>query len=766
MAWNRLVYGVAVVWAAFLLPACSNTKYIPAGDALYTGAKIQFDSSKLSRRQKKKLSNDLLTLVRPKTNSKILGLRVKLWAYNIAGKPKKEKSIRGMIKYKFGEPPVLGSDLDLDRNAKILQSYLQNKGYFEALVEGDTVTAHKMARAIFHTQTGQVYTINEVTFVNDSTKVSKAVAADFAETLLKKGNPFDLDIIKLERERIDADLKENGFYFFSPDLLFVQVDSNLRTHQVNMYVKVKHGIPEEAQHPYDIKDVFIYDNYTINGPAKDTSKVHEVQYNKFYLIDSGNLYKPSLFDETLMFQPGDTYTRSDHNHSLSRLINLGLFKFVKNRFEIAPATDSPALNTYYYLTPLPKKSLHGEFLGVTKSDNLLGSQVTLGWRNRNTFKAGELFSIDAYGGFEVQYSSDENGYNTYRTGLDTKLSFPRFVVPFISLNTKSEFVPKTAIDLGYDFLNKIRLYTLNSFRASFGYDWKESARKEHLLNPISIIYVQPLNVTKEYQDSAIQNPTLLLAIQKQFVLGSNYTFTFNQLVGKRPQNAFYFSGNIDLSGNILGLLTGADTKAGKTVYLFNLDFSQYLRGESDFRYYHTEGTTVWANRIDIGFGYPYGNSTALPFIKQFFVGGTNSLRAFPSRSVGPGTYAPPYSNNFLPDQSGDIKLELNTELRAHLFSIVNGAIFVDAGNVWLYNDDPLKPGGKFSGEFLQQLAVGTGVGLRFDISILVIRVDLAFPLRKPWLPDNQRWVVDQISFGSSDWRRENLVFNFGIGYPF
>jgi outer membrane protein insertion porin family len=766
MPLHKYSYSALLISAGLFFSYCNSAKYILANDTLYTGAKIQIDSSILSHREKKKLKTNLLSITRPKTNSKILGLRIKLWIYNLAGKPKKKKSIRSWVKDKFGEPPVLASSLDLERNSKILQSYLQNKGYFQALVDGDTTTSHKKTEAKYRAQLFEVYRIQSVTLVRDSSAENKAIAADFSETLLKKGNPFDLDLIRAERDRIDADLKENGFYFFSPDFLIVQVDSNLRSHQVNMYVKVKPGIPIEAQHPYDIKDVFIYANYTLDGPARDTSKKNAIEYNKFYLIDSGRLYNPRMFDDALKFQPGDTYTRSDHNISLSRLINLGLFKFVKNRFEIAPSADSPALNTFYYLTPLPKKSIHGEFVGVSKSDNLVGSQVTLGWKNRNTFKGGELFSIDTYGGFEVQYSSDETGYNTYRTGIGTKLAFPRFIVPFFKLNTNSAFVPKTNIELGYDFLNKIRLYTLNSFRASFGYDWKESIRKEHQLNPISIIYVQPLNVTKEYIDSALINPTLLLAIQKQFILGSNYNFTFNQLVGKRPPNAFYFNGNIDLSGNIAGLLTGANSRAGKTVYLFNLDFSQYIRGETDFRFYHTEGSTIWANRIDLGFGYPYGNSTALPFVKQFFVGGTNSVRAFRSRSVGPGTYVPPYANNFLPDQSGDIKLELNTELRAHLFSIVNGAIFVDAGNVWLYNDDPLKPGGKFTGEFLQQLAVGTGMGLRFDVSILVIRVDLAFPLRRPWLPDNQRWVINQIAFGNGNWRSENLVFNFGIGYPF
>jgi outer membrane protein insertion porin family len=185
MPLNRKVYGVLVVCAGLCFASCSNTKYIPEGDALYIGARIQIDSSKMSHKQKKRMENNLLSLTRPKTNSKILGLRIKLLAYNLAGKPKKEKSPRGWLKNKFGEPPVLASELDLDRNSKILQSYLQNKGYFEAMVEGDTVITHKKARAIYHVQPGEVYTIQQVNLLKDSTSVNRTISADFTETFLK-----------------------------------------------------------------------------------------------------------------------------------------------------------------------------------------------------------------------------------------------------------------------------------------------------------------------------------------------------------------------------------------------------------------------------------------------------------------------------------------------------------------------------------------------------------------------------------------------------
>jgi len=308
---------------------------------------------------------------------------------------------------------------------------------------------------------------------------------------------------------------------------------------------------------------------------------------------------------------------------------------------------------------------------------------------------------------------------------------------------------------------------LNSFRTEFGYAWKENIRKEHLFNPISITYVQPRDVTQLYIDSLVSNPTLAKAIEKQFILGTNYNYIYNDMQRNRIMSGFYFRGGVDLSGNIAGLVSGANIKEGKPVSIAGAQFSQYVKFETDFRYYaKVSSSALWANRLILGLGLPWGNSLQLPYIKQFFVGGNNSIRAFRSRSLGPGSYQTPPSETFLPDQSGDIKIETNTELRMRLAGIVHGAIFVDAGNIWLYNENPLKPGAKFSSDFLKEMAVGTGVGLRFDVIYLVVRLDVAFPLRKPYLPEGDRWVINQIRLGSSDWRRDNIIFNLGIGYPF
>jgi outer membrane protein insertion porin family len=282
------------------------------------------------------------------------------------------------------------------------------------------------------------------------------------------------------------------------------------------------------------------------------------------------------------------------------------------------------------------------------------------------------------------------------------------------------------------------------------------------LYPIAITYVQPRNVNDSFQHIVDTNFIYRHILDKQFILGATYQLNINQqAAGFQKINSFYFNLLGDVSGNLAGLLI-PDKK------IFNVPFAQYLKAEADGRYYRKLGvSTTWANRIILGYGLPYGNLRQLPYIKQFFSGGNNSLRGFRSRTVGPGTYlALPSPQGYIPDQTGDIKLELNTELRPRISGPLYGAVFIDAGNIWLANDDPNRPGATISKDFLKELAMDAGVGIRLDIQLFVIRFDMAFPIRKPWLPDGQRNVLNEVNFKDPSWRSENVIFNLAIGYPF
>src|SRR5215204_862446 len=645
----RIVLYVLIIVTISIATSCNTTKTVPVNDALYTGASVKVASDSLTKKQKTAIRTQLQTLTRPRPNSKFLGIiPLKLGFYNMGG-----------IFKKWGEPPVLLSSLNLENNVKILQNTLENTGYFRASVTGDTIVKNKKASAIYTARPGARYIISTVNFQQDSSVLQKAINQTKQRSLLKPRQPFDLAVIKTERIRIDARLKNRGFYYFAPEYLMVDTDSTIGNNKVDLFVNTKPETPPEARKIYKINNVYIYSNYSLNDVQADTNASHARFFSGYYVIDSSKFYNPRLFVNAMHFEPGDIYNRREHNTTLQRLINLGVFKFVKNRFE--PVGDS-ALDAYYYLTPLPKKSLRAEIGAVNKSNNATGTQITVGFTNRNTFRGGEIMTIDAYVGSEIQVSGQWSGYNTFRIGTEGNLAFPRFITPFFTINPEGGFVPRTNILLGYDIVQRQKLYTLNSFRAGLGYIWKESIQKEHTLYPISIQYVQPSDVTQQYIDSLKNDPTLGKAIDTQFILGGNYNYNYNTLIRRQQGNGIFFNGLLDLSGNIAGMFTkGTVKQGGKEGRIFGAPFSQYIKVETDFRVYRKIGqSNIWANRIIIGVGLPHGNSLELPYIKQFFVGGNNSLRAFRSRSVGSGSYLPGNiaKDDFLPDQSGDIKLEL------------------------------------------------------------------------------------------------------------
>jgi outer membrane protein assembly factor BamA len=497
----------------------------------------------------------------------------------------------------------------------------------------------------------------------------------------------------------------------------------------------------------------------------NTDSLQKYEHGDIYVIDPQNKFKPKIFDRALYFKKGDLYNRTNHNLTLNRLISLGVFKFVKNEFIVSDSLQHK-FDTYYLLTPRELQSLRLEALGRTNSANYAGSEVNLNWTHRNFFRGAEQFKASVYGAFDFQIGGPENAKNIFRTGANAQLSIPRIVAPF-RFNSSSAFVPRTNISVGYEFQNRTEYYSLNTFTGSFGYNWKENARKEHDLKIFDITYVSPANITDAYREISQNNDALARVVKPQLIFGPIYSYTYTNTMLQKP-NTFYYKGTLDLAGNLTGLITGANVEKDKARKIFGVPFSQFAKIENDFRFYHkfNEKTSL-ATRAIAGVAYPYGNSEYIPFSRQFFSGGSNSVRAFRARTLGPGSFDPrTIKPGYYFDQSGDVKLELNAEYRANLYKFLNVALFADAGNVWLINDDPQRPGAKFSKEFLSEIAVGAGFGLRLDFSILILRLDLAMPLRVPYYERGERWTFDKINFGDSSWRKDNLILNIAIGYPF
>lgn len=755
-------YIIMLLWA--VLASCNITRNVPEGDRLFTGSDIKWTGKK--PKDKSTLNSGMESRLRPSPNRKTLGIPVKLMLYNLGKDPgKKTKGLNYLLRKKWGEAPVLLSQVKSSTNNLILEQYLEDNGYFQVDARDKVVPKGTKKASITYTVTPNTrYVIDTVKYEVDTSILGRLILAEEEGSLLKHGHIYRLDDIKAERERIHNILKDEGFYYFTPDYILVQADS---THQgkVNLFVQVKKETPRTALRQYRMRNVTLYTNYSLSEDTARLKADKGIQYQNFNIVDPDSLFKPIVFERSVFLQKDSMYRLSSHNITLQRLVNLGVFKFVRGQFR--PARDSSFLYANFYLTPYPKRSLQLELSGYSKSSNFVGSQLNLSAKNRNWLRGANLLEIKLGGGFETQVggSKTQLATNGYSLNGQVSVTIPRFVTPIKGINIRTPYVPRTKISVGYELLSKPSLYNLNAFNTSFGYLWKQNKNLEHQLNPISITYVLPSKLSEDFIQQQQEDLALQQSVSKQFLLGGDYSITFNNLAEER-YHTFFAKFNADWAGNIAGLIIPKNDTGLKTI--FNNPISQYLRLSLEGRHYwKLNGKLVWVNRGFAGYGLPYGNFSTLPFIKQFFIGGSNSVRAFRARTLGPGSYYNENTSLLLANQAGDIKLEYNSELRYNVSKLIQFAAFFDAGNIWMKEKQPGKDGGEFAfNRFMKEIAMGTGAGIRVDASILIVRFDVAFPLRKPWLPENERWVGNNIKFGDPDWRKENLILNIAIGYPF
>ncbi|SHH92608.1 Outer membrane protein assembly factor BamA [Chryseolinea serpens] len=767
--------------STLLLPGCTGVRYLKEGETFYTGADIDFDTHGRRVGRRKTLRKDLDAYITPKPNNKLFGMRPGVWFYYVAGEPKKKNGLRGFIKNKLGQPPVLLKDAAPERTAKILAGQLNNEGYFESTVRPEVKTGKTASKVIYHVNLTRPYRLREINFPAGRDSTYAAIFRTLKdESLLAPKQRYDLQRLQAEQERIEKVLKDFGFYYFDDRYLIFEADSTVAERKVDLRLRLEQGIPAKARKIYSLSEVKVFPNYVLAEDSLENAAT-ATHVNGVTYVEKGNMFRPEIITNVINLKKGDRYSREAQDLTLSHLMGLGVFKFVNIKFA-ETGTDSSLLRSNIFLTPLKKKSVRGEVQGVSKSNNFVGPGVTLTFTNRNFLRGAELFQLKLNSAYEVQISKQQqNPLNSFELGFEASLTIPRFITP-IKINYNSrKYLPKTVIKTGFNLQNRVGYYRLSSANAAYGYNWRETVSRSHELFPIDLNYVRTDKRSATFDTLVAHNPVLKNSFENQFILGTRYSYTINTQLNETPTQKyekrqykthnFYFNGNVDVAGNLLHTVQGA-FHGGETgsLEIFGLPYSQYVKGDIDFRYYwQFDEHNKLATRLILGAGYAFGNSTTLPYVKQFAIGGSNSIRAFPARSVGPGTYnvrtdpksEEVYKGTLFVDQRGDIKLESNVEYRFDIIRMLKGAVFVDAGNIWLWHEDPLRTGGKISSDFLQQLAVGTGFGLRFDFSFFVLRFDTAFPLRQ-----TSGWVTNDIDFGSSSWRGKNLVFNIAIGYPF
>jgi len=570
--------------------------------------------------------------------------------------------------------------------------------------------------------------------------------------------------------RIDQSLKNQGFYYFTPDVLIFAVDSTLQN-QVTIDVQVKATAPPRALRPYWLDQVRLNTNFVLT----DTTRRQPIMYRKYQYYPDERLFRARAVTRAVFLYPDSLFRQRRRDQTLSRLMSLGTFRFVEIRFNPSAAGDSAGrarLDADVRMTQLKKKSLRAELQLISKTNNFAGPGLNVSFRNRSALRGAEQLVVTGTAAYEIQTRAPEGSESRSNSGaistdfgINAQLIVPRLISPNLPLlNVRlpnSDFQPRTTFGAGVRYVTRTGYFSTANFNLNYGYSWKTKITNEQELRPIDITYS---TFTSEPAFDAVlkARPFLRTAFQQQFILGSSYRYTFNQQLLEQRRQQIFFQGQVEVSGNVANALSGLSTKKEANEYytIAGQRFAQYTKFDLELREYYrispnpTSGNRI-VGRLQIGIGLPYGNSSGgtLPYLRQYGIGGPNSIRAYAAREIGPGSYRPSAANNInnYYDQVGDLRLEGNIEYRQDLFPYVKGAVFLDAGNIWLVNDDPSRPGGKFnSSTFLSQLAVGTGLGLRVDVQFFVIRFDYGIPLPTSNSPS------------TSTTGRLNLA----IGYPF
>ncbi len=694
-----------------------------------------------------------------------------------------------------GEPPAILDSSLIKLSRDNIQRFLYSKGYFQARVTDSVKLHHKRkdAEVYYRINAGQPTVIRNITYNIEDQHLQYYVYQDSIHSLLKRGMRYDADVLTKERDRMVRFERDNGYYRFGPESIFMMVDTNIQGNYLDVEVNVKRYAyrPEDnndtvlfADHTrFNIKNIYVitdYDIFNRNASYSDTSVYKDVTF----LYNKHLNYRRKDIANKILFYKDQLFNYDIVEETYNRLSGLKAFKSINVTFKINEQQHDK-LDCYILMSPLMKQNFSIETEGTNTSGNL-GMAASLTYQNRNTFRGSELLEIKLRGGliaqknFNVNESDNTFGipllkaFNTVQFGPEVNLNIPKPLFPFTLIDYYSNAQPKTIIGTSLNFQqNNQYARTLSS--VNYGLQFNGKVHTRHYVVPLEVNFIEA-NLSQAFNNQLSSTGNLFLknSFVSHVTTVSRYSFMFNnQSVEEKNffQASMYLKANLESSGNILRGINNLQHNEKDSLgryHLLGLPFAQFLRGDLDVRTYKTVkqlGRFVF--RAYGGMGYALQNLNVLPYEKSFFAGGPNSIRAWKARTVGPGAYNGKYTdpqgntvvdNTF--DKLGDIQLEANFEFRFNIYKFINGAYFIDMGNVWLRQKNASKPGGEFDPtRFYTEFAGGTGLGIRADFSFFIIRIDGAFQVRNPANPVGQRWMFGRGMLSS-------FITNFGIGYPF
>ena len=761
---------IVLLAAAALLAACSTTRRLGADEVLYTGVKkirIEPDSGVvLSAAAESAVREPLSVAPNNPLYSPYLRtpLPIGLWAWNYFYTPK-EKGFKYWFYKRLAKQPVLISKVQPELRTRVAEQVLENYGYFGSRAS-DSLLYRKHGRKAKVNYTLRIappFRYAEISYPAVEGGLKPLVDSMHATSLLRTGAQYNLDTLTLERQRIARLLRNRGYYYFRPEYLEYLADTTISPQRVAVRLNLKPNIPAVALKPYRVGDITVRLTNIRPGPT-DTLRLR----NATVIAQQPMKIRPKILARALALEPGQLFTVDAQSRTQTSLNKLGIFRSVN--LSVTPLDSLRGADTLdvtleaQFDYPL-EAALETDV--TTKSNSFIGPGITFKLSNNNLFRGGEVLALKLNGSYEWQTGNRNSGgrssrLNSYELGLNANLNIPRLLLP-ASMTRRLRYPGSTSFQLGVDLMNRPSFFRLIAFSGSAGYNFQTSPYSRHGLTVFKLTYNKLLHTTESFDRTMDENPAIAMSFRNQFVPSIGYTYTFDKTYGATGNRRLYWQNSVTSAGNLLsGILRAFGERQPQN--LFGNRFSQFAKEVSELKFYHRLGRrNNWlATRLLVGVGYAYGNSEVMPYSEQFYIGGANSIRAFTVRSLGPGSYRPPRDdrNGYL-DQTGDFKLEANVEYRFGLLGKLGGAVFLDAGNIWLLKNDPKRPGAELKWKgFLNEIALGTGFGLRYDISVLVIRADLGIGLHTPYPNPDKKGYYNISSF------KDGLGFHLAIGYPF
>jgi len=745
-----------LILITLLLWSCNTTKYVPAGEYLLNKVSIKSDNKEIKK-------DGLKEYIRQTPNAAVFGaFRMQLGVYNLAGRDT-TKWINRTLK-RIGDPPVIYNAALTSLSVQQLQKVLENKGYINAKIQTDVRFKGKKAYVKYIIHSNTPYKLNQYK-IDLKNELLINTAADTAKSLIKPNMLFDVDVFNSERQRITSSIRELGYFNFNKEFLSYYADSTLNAHKVNMTLDMQENLKHSSDSvnnvifkKFNIRKVIFYTNTDANVTTDLENKVEmdTVMFRDFVLISpKKRILKLDALVQNTYINHKALYSDEAVEKTYSSLNTLGPIKYVNISFK---EVDKNQLDCYIVIIPSKTVTLSTE-LEATYSAGYWGVGGNINTVNRNVFKGAESLSFLVRGAFEKQEVIWAKEY-----GVQVGLKFPRAILPFGSYDFKRNIHANTEFTSAFSYQSRPGEFTTTNASGGITYSWNRKQYR-HSFQLFNLSYVQ-INTEQAFRDLYL-NPAKPLFnpynYNDHFIMNMGYGGAFTTFNANRPmQNYSTARYTIETAGNFLYALSNilGSEKVDGSYKFSNVRYSQYVKTEFNLTHhqiYDKNNRLVY--HFDVGVGIPYGNANVIPYEKRFFSGGANSVRGWGESMLGPGIYNRITGSSRDFNQVGDIKLDMNMEYRAKIVKMLEGALFLDAGNVWTIKDYATQQGGTFKFDtFASQIALAYGVGIRFDFSFFILRFDLGSKLYNPVLSRREQW---RINPGWSD-----LAFHFGIGYPF